>query len=295
MALAPRARRVVKPTSPTRIMPLSLPGVPRRRRSSERQHAQTLFGHRVFGARKPARLRGRRAARPGVELRPRSQNGSTDLERALAVEHAPVRRIARVDMRLRSVSNGISSAARKGAEPPAASGHAGQRHFHRVAEQFALPLFRRRSGCGNGARSRRTARDIRSARRGAAPNRRNARRAKRRFTDMRFWVSVPVLSVQMTVVEPSVSTAGRWRISALRLAMRWVAMASASVTVGNRPSGTLATMMPMANNKVGPERSPSAWPMKKNNTPSASGEERDHAREARDLALQRRTRCRSPA
>ena len=28
-------------------------------------------------------------------------------------------------------------------------------------------------------------------------------------TVMRFWVSVPVLSVQMTVVEPSVSTEGR--------------------------------------------------------------------------------------
>ena len=32
---------------------------------------------------------------------------------------------------------------------------------------------------------------------------------KSRCTVMRFWVSVPVLSVQMTVVEPSVSTEGR--------------------------------------------------------------------------------------
>ena len=30
---------------------------------------------------------------------------------------------------------------------------------------------------------------------------------------IRFSVSVPVLSVQMTVAEPSASTAGRWRTS----------------------------------------------------------------------------------
>lgn len=37
-----------------------------------------------------------------------------------------------------------------------------------------------------------------------------------RRTAMRFWVSVPVLSVQMTEVEPIVSTAGRWRTMARR-------------------------------------------------------------------------------
>ena len=66
---------------------------------------------------------------------------------------------------------------------------------------------------------------------------------------MRFCVNVPVLSQQIVVVDPSASTAGRWRTSALRLAMRWVAMARESVTVGSRPSGTLATMMPMANSR----------------------------------------------
>ena len=62
---------------------------------------------------------------------------------------------------------------------------------------------------------------------------------------MRFCVSVPVLSVQMTDAEPSVSTLGRWRTS-VPLAMRRAAMAIATVTVGNSPSGTFATMMPIA-------------------------------------------------
>ena len=57
---------------------------------------------------------------------------------------------------------------------------------------------------------------------------------------------MPVLSVQMTVVEPSVSTLESFLTSTLRLAMRWAATESAIVSVGSRPSGTLATMMPIA-------------------------------------------------
>ena len=60
-------------------------------------------------------------------------------------------------------------------------------------------------------------------------------------------VSVPVLSVQMNVVEPSVSTASRRRTSACRRAMRCAPMASDSVTVGSSPSGTSATVTPIAN------------------------------------------------
>ena len=75
---------------------------------------------------------------------------------------------------------------------------------------------------------------------------------------MRLHVSVPVLSQQITVVEPRASTAGRWRTRALRLAMRWVAIASDRVTVGSRPSGTFATMMPIANRTFSQNGSPSA-------------------------------------
>ena len=62
---------------------------------------------------------------------------------------------------------------------------------------------------------------------------------------MRFCVSVPVLSVQITVADPSVSTLGRWRTSVRRLAIRRAPMAIARVTVGSKPSGTFATMMPI--------------------------------------------------
>ncbi len=63
---------------------------------------------------------------------------------------------------------------------------------------------------------------------------------------MRFSVSVPVLSVQMTLVDPSVSTAlSRFTSAPLRASSR-TATASASVIVGSRPSGTLATIRPMA-------------------------------------------------
>ena len=65
-----------------------------------------------------------------------------------------------------------------------------------------------------------------------------------------FAVSVPVLSVQMAVVEPSVSTLESFFTSTLRLAIRCAATDSAIVSVGSSPSGTLATMMPIANTKA---------------------------------------------
>ena len=52
---------------------------------------------------------------------------------------------------------------------------------------------------------------------------------------------MPVLSVQMTVVEPSVSTAGSLRITARRWAIRWTPTASAIVTIAGSPSGIAAT------------------------------------------------------
>ena len=74
-------------------------------------------------------------------------------------------------------------------------------------------------------------------------------------TAILFWVSVPVLSVQITVTEPRVSTEVSVFISAFRFAMRWLPMASASVTVGSKPSGMSATVMPIAENEVVPEAS----------------------------------------
>ncbi len=83
-----------------------------------------------------------------------------------------------------------------------------------------------------------------------------------------FSVSVPVLSVQITVVSPSVSTAESRRTIALRRAIRCVASASESVTVGSRPSGTLATMTPIANRKRSVAPIPSVPASRKNAAPS---------------------------
>ena len=61
------------------------------------------------------------------------------------------------------------------------------------------------------------------------------------FTVILFWVSVPVLSEQITEAEPSVSTAGRLRIMALRLTIRLTPSASTTVTIAGSPSGIAAT------------------------------------------------------
>src|SRR5438067_9460341 len=60
-------------------------------------------------------------------------------------------------------------------------------------------------------------------------------------TAIRPSVSVPVLSVAMTVTDPSVSTAGSRRTSALRAAIRRAPSARASVTTAGSDSGTAAT------------------------------------------------------
>ena len=60
-------------------------------------------------------------------------------------------------------------------------------------------------------------------------------------------VSVPVLSEQITVVHPSVSTAGMRRTSALRFAISCIPTASAPVTIAASASGTAATASAMAN------------------------------------------------
>ena len=55
-------------------------------------------------------------------------------------------------------------------------------------------------------------------------------------TVISFLVSVPVLSDAMTLAEPSVSTAARWRTMALRFAMRCTPRASTAVTTAGKPS-----------------------------------------------------------
>ena len=84
-----------------------------------------------------------------------------------------------------------------------------------------------------------------------------------RSTSIRFSVRVPVLSEQMTVTEPSVSTAGSLRTSALRRAMRRAPSASATVTTAGRPSGMAATARLTATRNIVSGDSPRATPAAK--------------------------------
>ncbi len=69
--------------------------------------------------------------------------------------------------------------------------------------------------------------------------------------------------------------------------MRCVAMASESVTVGSRPSGTLATMMPMVNSRFSQVGKPDGLADEEQRHAHARGKGRHDAGQTRDLALQR--------
>ena len=80
---------------------------------------------------------------------------------------------------------------------------------------------------------------------------------------MRFCVSVPVLSEQMVVTEPSVSTEGRRRTSALTATMRRAPSASSTVTTAGSASGMAATARLMAVSAMSSGASPRSTPTTK--------------------------------
>jgi len=69
----------------------------------------------------------------------------------------------------------------------------------------------------------------------------NIRLSRTRFTLIWLVVSVPVLSEQITLVQPRVSTLGRFLTIALFLAIFWVPRARQAVMTAARPSGIAAT------------------------------------------------------
>ena len=133
------------------------------------------------------------------------------------------------------------------------------------------------------SRARRVPRELAGRRRRARGRAR--RRASRSATGcIRFSVSVPVLSVQITVVEPSVSTAQSRLTRAPRRASWRTPTASASVIVGRRPSGTFATIRPIANVSASSSGSPAtSQPSGRNARPTASGDDRDQPGDAPHL------------
>merc|ERR1711887_508739 len=64
-------------------------------------------------------------------------------------------------------------------------------------------------------------------------------------TVIRFWVRVPVLSEQMHEVDPKVSTASKFFTKQFFFAILLAVKVKQTVTVARRPSGTLATMIPI--------------------------------------------------
>ena len=66
-----------------------------------------------------------------------------------------------------------------------------------------------------------------------------------------FKVRVPVLSEQITVALPKVSTAGNFLIKALRLTMRLTPKAITIVAVAGKPSGIMEMAKEMATKNCG--------------------------------------------
>ena len=103
-------------------------------------------------------------------------------------------------------------------------------------------------------------------------------------------VSVPVLSVQMTVVEPSVSTAESRRTIAPRAAMRCMPTASAMVIATGSPSGTIETIWLMATMRISANGSPRNRPSSTTSDEQRQRGDDEGAAELRDAQFERRLR-----
>ena len=109
-----------------------------------------------------------------------------------------------------------------------------------------------------------------------------------RSTRIRFCVSVPVLSEQMTVTDPSASTAGSRRTRALRRAIFPAPIASATVTTAGSASGMAATARLTAVRNMSTTGSPRSSPATKTMAQIAERRDREPLAEVREAALQRR-------
>ena len=109
---------------------------------------------------------------------------------------------------------------------------------------------------------------------------------KRRRTVISFFVRVPVLSVQITVVQPMVSTAGRRLTMAFFRAMRVVPMARAPVTTAGRDSGTAATARLIPQISISSQR----WPRQTPRTEAPTATVRQITDKTRPMVAMRASR-----
>ena len=87
-------------------------------------------------------------------------------------------------------------------------------------------------------------------------------------TSIRFWVRVPVLSAQIQVTDPRLSTAARRRTRAWRAAIRRAPSASATVTTAGSASGIAATARLTATRNITRGASPRSTPIPKSTAQS---------------------------
>jgi hypothetical protein len=88
-----------------------------------------------------------------------------------------------------------------------------------------------------------------------------------------FWVIVPVLSVQMIVVAPSVSTAGSLRMMAWRRTISRIPSARLTVTMAGSPSGTAAMARLTAMSSMSSQLNPRSTPATKTSAAQPQSDE----------------------
>ncbi len=121
------------------------------------------------------------------------------------------------------------------------------------------PSGPRRASLHNAATS--TKRCTRRSPGSASPGRKLPPAVSTSCTRISFRVSVPVLSVQMTVAAPSDSTAGKRRTTALRSAIFCTPRDRVMVTTAGRPSGMAATASATAMSSIDSASVPRTSPM----------------------------------
>ena len=259
-----RGRRARRGSSPLpRLASSTLSGSSRQAKASTRRPFSAIAS---AAARKVAARSADSSTAAAIHRHP-SAARQHDLRRALAIEHLALRR-RHAPSRAACDRSRTGSRRRAGCAAAPAAHRRPARRARPPSDRRASRVRRRcarLSGRGSSARLQRSG-DAARQRGELTPGSRVEHRPRKNSRLRRHAVlreRAGLVGADDRGRSRASRPAGRWRMSALRFAMRCEPIASASVTVGSSPSGTLATMMPMANMKFAQNGSPIAWPMKK--------------------------------